>query len=122
MVIARVCAQRPASASRVPQAAVIVYKLRKVLEVRRLHEQHRSMDRVKRAIESKQQLRHPAVFIHYAALRTLGRFVSHEEARATGELTIVDTFDQLTAFTRSEATLFVPDSRSCSVLVFVWPQ
>ena len=88
-------------------AGVILWRLRKVTDAEKLHQQHRSLERVKRAIESKQQLRHPAVFITYDVLRQQGRLLSYEEARATGELKIIDTFDQLIEFTRDESTLFV---------------
>ena len=65
-------------------------------------------ERVKRAIQSAgKQLRHPAVFISYDVLRRLGKIAAHEEARALGELVVVDTFDQLMDFTKEESTLFV---------------
>ena len=88
-------------------AGVIVHKLRKVVDAERLHQQHRNLERVRRAIDSAKQLRHPAVYLPYSVLRGLGKLMSHEELRTTGELTIIDTFDQLVAFTREASTLFI---------------
>ena len=55
----------------------------------------------------KQQLRHPAVFITFDVFRALGKMTSYEDARERGCLHVIDTFEQLIEFTRTEATLFV---------------
>ena len=86
---------------------IVLLKLKRVAESASVQQGHRNRERVLRAIASKHQLRHPAVFIPYDVLRKLGRLMAHEEVRDTGELRVVDTFEKLVEFTRDEATLFV---------------
>ena len=62
------------------------------------------------AIQTKNVLRHPAVFISYGDLRPLGGFVQHEEVRSMGVLHVVDTYEMLLEFTQKEITLFVSQS------------
>ena len=91
--------------------AVICSKLKRVVDAASLQQQQKDNDRVLRAIQSRDILRHPAVFITYEDLRPLGRFAKHEEARGAGVLHNIDTYEELLDFTKSETTLFVSQCR-----------
>ena len=86
---------------------VIAIKLKRVVDAATLQQHSRNLERTLRAIQSTKLLRHPAVFITYESLRRQGRIPSHEDARASGELHVVDTWEMLLQFVDDEATLFV---------------
>ena len=86
---------------------VIALKLKRVVDAESVAQRQRNYERVARAIGSCKTLRHPAIFITYETLRRVGRFLSHEQLRTSGDLLILDTFEELSDFTRAERTLFV---------------
>ena len=92
--------------------AVISFKLKHVVDAASIQQEARNTERVLRAIQTKNVLRHPAVFISYGNLRPLGRFVQHEEVRSMGVLHMVDTYEMLLEFTQKEITLFVSQYRA----------
>ena len=95
---------------------VIAIKLKRVVDAATLQQHSRNLERTLRAIQSTKLLRHPAVFITYESLRRQGRIPSHEDARASGELHVVDTWEMLLQFVDDEATLFVSHQWQASAL------
>ena len=55
---------------------MISLKLKKILDAQQLAQDNRNRERVLRAIQSKQQFRHPAVFITFDVFRALGKMTS----------------------------------------------
>ena len=96
--------------------SVIAVKLKRVVDAATVEQRNRDMERTLRAIQSTKLLRHPAVFITFDTLRQDGRIPSHEEARARGELHVIDTWENLSAFVQAEATLFVSHQWQAAVL------
>lgn len=88
-------------------AIAILNKLQRALAATRREQVNRNRARVRRAIASCRNLRHPAIFITYEKLRELGKFTSHETARSAGVLHTFDTYEQLKDFIRDEATVFI---------------
>lgn len=87
--------------------AVVLYKLRKTIQAERKAQRILNIARVNRAIDSGQQLRHPAIFVTFDVLRELGAFTSHETVREQGRLHVFDTHEMLRTFAKDHDTLFV---------------
>ena len=86
---------------------IVLFKLRKTIRANLLEQHLADLARVQRAIQSSQQLRHPASFITFDVIRQLGEFTSHEKVREQGHLHVFDTYEMLSDFTKKHATLFV---------------
>lgn len=85
---------------------IIVQVLRTTIERRKM-QQAQDISQLRTSIASMTQTRFPAVYIRFDIVQKLGKMVPHETLRDLGQLTIIDTYDDLLSFTQAHVTVFI---------------
>ena len=96
--------------------ALLLALLRKVVKLaaHRRVQQHVERVRVKEALEGTTRLFFPFTAMPLAALRDIGKLVTHETARQAGQLVFVDSVDALATFSAETVIIFISQcARAC---------